>query len=91
MTYVERWTLTFPNGAVYIGESATDVLRKLRKDQWSPEARRRVKRALAWRAWVIDRTAVDEDLNDAEFLLALNASAMVDVAIEYPGLEDGDD
>lgn len=63
-----RWTLTFPMDT-FTGATATDVLRRLSKTQYSPDDRLRVKRALAWRTWVLMREPLDEDLPDADFLM----------------------
>jgi hypothetical protein len=65
---MERWTLTFPR-QVFTGDTATEVLRHLSKTQFNPEDRRRIKRALAWRTWVLTRQPLDEDLDDADFLI----------------------
>lgn len=65
---MERWTLTFPR-EVFTGETATEVLRHLSKTQFNPDDRRRIKRALAWRTWVLTQQPLDEDLSDADFLM----------------------
>lgn len=61
--------LTFVGGDSFSGASAADVLVQLSKFQFDPSARRNVKQALAWNAWVIQRVAVDEDLPDLDFLI----------------------
>lgn len=64
------WALTFPEDDLIItGADATAVLRQLRKQQWDPDSRRRIKRALAWRTWVLTREPLDEELDDTDFLI----------------------
>lgn len=65
---MERWTLVFPTGT-YTGSTASQVLLRLSKTQFNPEDRRRVKRALAWRTWVLTREPLDDELPDSEFLM----------------------
>ena len=65
---MELWTLVFPHGT-YAGSTATQVLKRLSKTQFDPEDRRRIKRALSWRTWVLTREPLDEDLDDADFLM----------------------
>lgn len=65
---MELWTLTFPNQTV-TGDSPTQVLLRLSKQQFDPDDRRHVKRALSWRAWVLTREPLDEELPDADFLM----------------------
>lgn len=65
---MERWTLVFPR-ETFTGDTATQVLRRLSKTQFDPDDRRRVKRALSWRTWVLTRSTLDEELDDADFLI----------------------
>ena len=78
---MDPWTLTFPH-SVYHGESATQVLRRLSKAQFDPDDKRRIKRALAWRAWVLTRTPLDEDLDDATFLMRFAELGMATLEVE---------
>lgn len=61
--------LTFVGGDSFTGESAADVIVQLSKFQYDPAARRNVKSALAWNAWVLTRIPIDEDLPDLDFLI----------------------
>lgn len=61
--------LTFVGGDSFSGASASDIILQLSKYQFDPAARANVKRALAWNAWVLTRTPVDEDLPDLDFLI----------------------
>lgn len=78
---MERWTLTFPR-ETFTGETATDVLRALSKTQFNPEDRRRIKRALAWRTWVLTRQPLDEELNDHDFLIRFAELGMASLEVE---------
>lgn len=78
---MERWTLTFPRDT-YTGETATEVLRRLSKSQFDPEDRRRIKRALAWRTWVLTRQPLDEDADDASFLMRFAELGMATLEVE---------
>lgn len=78
---MERWTLTFPRDT-FTGETATQVLKRLSKTQFDPDDRRRIKRALAWRTWVLTRRPLDEDLDDATFLMRFAELGMATLEVE---------
>jgi len=69
-------TITFPaTGSVFSGASAGDALRQLSKSQWDEESKANIKRALAWRYFVMtggDDLSVHEFLEDDEFIDALH-------------------
>jgi hypothetical protein len=77
---MEQWTLRFPTGT-YTGDTATQVLRRLSKTQFDPGDRQRIKRALAWRTWVAARLPLDEELPDAEFLMAFAEAGMAKLEV----------
>jgi hypothetical protein len=78
---MERWTLTFPR-ETFTGETATEVLRRLSKTQFNPDDRRRIKRALSWRTWVLTREPLDEGLDDATFLMRFCELGMATLEVE---------
>lgn len=65
------YSVTFTDGHTYQEDDCSILLGRMAKDQFSDEARRNIKRALAWRAWVLSRAPVDEDADDLEFLIAI--------------------
>jgi hypothetical protein len=78
---MERWILTFPR-ETYTGDTATHVLKRLSKSQFDPDDRRRIKRALAWRTWVLTREPLDEDMDDADFLMRFCELGMATLEVE---------
>jgi hypothetical protein len=79
---MERWVLTFTRESVE-GPTPADVLRRLSKMQFDPDDRRKVKRALAWRTWVLLRHPLDEDMDDGEFLMEFARAGMARLEV-YP-------
>ena len=77
-------TIVFPlTGNRYSGASATEALALLAKSQWTEEARRDIKRALAWRHFVwtggADPTVINEFMSDEEFIDALADAGVIQV------------
>lgn len=86
---MEKWVLTFPSGPVE-GDSAKQVLLRLSKMQYDPDDRRRVKRALAWRTWVLLQQPLDEELNDEEFVVRLCELGMARLEVYTNGNTEPD-
>lgn len=76
--------MLFPNG-IYTGTSATEVLQQLQADQWNPEDRANVKKALANRAWTLTREAMDEDAPDDQFLIRYAQLGMATLSVTIDG------
>jgi hypothetical protein len=77
-----RWRLTFaPTGNVYEASTPEGVLRRLSKAQFTPEAKRDIKSALAWRAWTLGYN-VDETQDDQTFLIAYAATGLATLEVK---------
>ena len=64
-----QWRLTFRDtGNTYEGRTPTEVLRRLSKEQFTPEAKQDIKKALSWRAWTLGHN-LDETKDDESFLI----------------------
>lgn len=70
MTGYLQWKLSFPGSGVYVGNTPSDVLRRISKKQHTDEDRSNVKTALAWRAWILTRTPLDTAQEDEDFIIA---------------------
>lgn len=75
MTAAPAWSITWPDGTVNSGPSATAILQALAADQpiWNPAPApdtATMKRRISERAWAAHRADVDESLPDDEFLRA---------------------
>lgn len=80
----QRWTITFPSGS-FSGGSATEALRALSKSQWTQDDRENVKRALAWRTYVLTGEMVSELDDDETFLRTICALGMAELEVESNG------
>lgn len=74
------YSLHFHRSNTYTG-TPEQILRQLSKHQWDEEGKRNVKRSLAWRAWVLTRTPVDEDADDLAFLRAFAATGLATLEV----------
>lgn len=77
-------TIIFPlTGNRFSGASATEALAALAKTQWTEDARRDIKRALAWRHFVwtggSDPLTINESMPDEEFINALADAGVIQV------------
>ena len=72
---VIRW----PDGSVTRGESATEVLATLAYEQFDPEAKVNIKKALAQRVSNVADAVIDWQAEDDEFLDSLAATGIVKV------------
>lgn len=80
----EHWRLTFPN-ITFTGESATEVLKRLSKTQWTDDERRNVKRALAWRTYVLTQQMINENDDDATFLRNVCEAGLATLEVDKDG------
>jgi hypothetical protein len=83
----EYWLMRFPDG-VYTGDSATSLLRRLSKAQWDDESRSRIKRALAWRAWVLTHEMLNEHDDDETFIRAFCALGLAELEVTTHGTSE---
>lgn len=75
-------SLIFPSGDRFSGATASDALRALAKTQWTDDARQDIKRALAWRYFVMSGgtdMSIHEFMDDDQFIDALHDAGFLQV------------
>lgn len=80
----EQWTLTFPNEQ-FTGASASAVLKQLSKTQFAEDDRANIKRALAWRAYVLTQEMLNEHDPDDVFLRRVCELGLAILEVESNG------